>query len=255
MSKKKKASMTMMTFLKRSQVWGEFLKQNQEEDDEEVKDPKEEAKDDADEPMDDEQAKSEEPEEDEDDEMDIGKFEEEEVRDAMEYPRWMERVQFGSRTLPAHPCMIGDAQPDFVNLILLQMGSNINHIIKNFHRNFCGPVGNLWKHFQSHNDLRADLDPKIPYIGLDDNGDLIEPDEITLGISTKLSGGLILQTIWVRTDSSDLIKGHSSSNAWSSMSWNVDLPLMTSAKDFRQKDVGSILKTPRKRRKRRQDWR
>lgn len=153
---------------------------NQEEDDEEVKDPKEEAKDDADEPMDDEQAKSEEPEEDEDDEMDIGKFEEEEVRDAMEYPRWMERVQFGSRTLPAHPCMIGDAQPDFVNLILLQMGSNINHIIKNFHRNFCGPVGNLWKHFQSHNDLRVDLDPKIPYIGLDDNGDLIEPDEYHL---------------------------------------------------------------------------
>ena len=39
--------------------------------------------------------KSEEKKEAEDEEMDIGKFEDGKVRDAMEFSKWMEKVQFG----------------------------------------------------------------------------------------------------------------------------------------------------------------
>ena len=58
-------------------------------------------------------------------EINIKKFKMGKMQDAMSYPRWMERVAFGSKTLPASPCMIGDAQPDRIKMLLLQIGRNL----------------------------------------------------------------------------------------------------------------------------------
>ena len=44
--------------------------------------------------------------EDEEGEINIKKFKMGEMQYAMSYPRWMERVAFGSRSLPASPCML-----------------------------------------------------------------------------------------------------------------------------------------------------
>ena len=56
--------------------------------------------------------------------INIQKFKAGEVQDVVEYPAWMARVDFGSRVLPTDPCMIGDAQPDLIKILLLQMGVN-----------------------------------------------------------------------------------------------------------------------------------
>ena len=96
------------------------------------------------------------------------------MQDAVEYPAWMNRVVFGSKVLPTDPCMIGDAQPDLIKILLLQMGVNLHILIKHFHRNFCGKIETVWQHFQKNKTLRIDLDPKVPYLGEDDDGNLIE---------------------------------------------------------------------------------
>ena len=41
--------------------------------------------------------------EEEEGEINIKKFQMGKMQDAMSYPRWMERVAFGSKTLPASP--------------------------------------------------------------------------------------------------------------------------------------------------------
>ena len=96
----------------------------------------------------------------------------------MSYPRWMERVAFGSKTLPASPCMISDAQPDLIKILLLQIWTNLYFMIKHFQiMNFCGKIEVLWKHFNRNSRFRIDLDPKVPYLGTDHEGNLIEPSD------------------------------------------------------------------------------
>ena len=100
------------------------------------------------------------------------------MQDALEYPAWMSRVVFGSKVLPTDPCMIGDAQPDLIKILLLQIGVNLNNFIKHFHRKFCGKIETVWQHFEkASKKLRIDLDPKVPYLGEDDEGNLIEPTD------------------------------------------------------------------------------
>ena len=109
--------------------------------------------------------------------INIQKFKAGEVQDVVEYPAWMARVDFGSRVLPTDPCVIGDDQPDLIKILLLQMGVNLFNMCKQFHRNFCGTIESAWQHFQSNNKFRMDLDPKVPYLGEDDEGNLIAPTD------------------------------------------------------------------------------
>ena len=89
----------------------------------------------------------------------------------------MSRIVFGSNVLPTDPCMIGDAQPDLVKILLLQIGVNLHCLIKHFQRNFCGKIELVWQHFQKHKKFRIDLGPKVPYLGEDDDGNIIEPTD------------------------------------------------------------------------------
>ena len=91
------------------------------------------------------------------------------------YPAWIHRIDFGSKVLPKEPCLIGDAQTEPIKILLLQMGINILRIYKQFHRNFCGSIETAWQHFQQNSQFRLDLDPKVPYLGEDDDGVLVEP--------------------------------------------------------------------------------
>ena len=86
-----------------------------------------------------EQAEVDDEEEVESGDINIEEYEADEARDAIvEYPAWMKRIEFGSKVLPVEPCMIGDAQPELIKILLLQIGVNILKIYKQFHRNFCG---------------------------------------------------------------------------------------------------------------------
>ena len=110
--------------------------------------------------------------------INIEEYEADEARDAnIEYPAWMKRIEFGSKVLPVGPCMIGDAQPQLIKILLLQMGLNLLKMYKQFHRNFCGTFETAWQHFQMNQQFRLDLDPKVPYLGEDDDGNLIEPSD------------------------------------------------------------------------------
>ena len=115
--------------------------------------------------------------EEEEGEINIKKFKMCKMQDAVSYPRWMERAAFGSKTLLASPCMIGDAQPDLIKILLLQIGTNLNFMIKHVQMNFCGKIEVLWKHFQRNSKFRIDLDPKVPFLGVDHEGNLIEPSD------------------------------------------------------------------------------
>ena len=56
----------------------------------------------------------------------IEEYEADEARDAhMVYPAWMNRIEFGSKVLPSEPCTIGDAQPELIKILLLQMGKQL----------------------------------------------------------------------------------------------------------------------------------
>ena len=110
-------------------------------------------------------------------EINIRKFKVGERRDAAHYPAWMARINFGSKILPLSPCLIGDAQPELIKVFLLQMGVNLFQMSKQFHRNFCGRIETAWQYFQSNKQIRMDLDPKVPYLGEDENGVLIEPSD------------------------------------------------------------------------------
>ena len=92
-----------------------------------------------------EQAEMNDEEKTEGDEINIEEYEAGEARDAViEYPAWMNRVDFGSKVLPVEPCMIGDAQPELIKILLLQIGLNILRIYKQYHRNFCGAMETTW---------------------------------------------------------------------------------------------------------------
>ena len=79
--------------------------------------------------------------------VNIRKFKAGEMQDAVEYPPWTSRVVSGSKVLPADPCMIGDAQPDLIKILMLQIGVNLHCFIKHVQRNFCGKIELVWRNF------------------------------------------------------------------------------------------------------------
>ena len=86
-----------------------------------------------------EQAEENDDEETEGGEINIEEYEAGEAHDAVvEYPAWLKRVEFGSKVLPIEPCTIGDAQPELIKILLLQIGLHILRIYRIFQRNFCG---------------------------------------------------------------------------------------------------------------------
>ena len=96
----------------------------------------------------------------------------------IEYPKWMKRIDYGSKVLPTEACVIGDAQPELIKILLLQMGNNLLRIHRHYSLNFCeNSIDTAWQHFQTVNRFRFDLDPKVPYLGEDENGDLVEPTD------------------------------------------------------------------------------
>ena len=122
-----------------------------------------------------EQAEENDDEETEGGEINIEEYEAGEAHDAVvEYPAWLKRVEFGSKVLPIEPCTIG-AQPELIKILLLQIGLHILRIYRIFQRNFCGSCETAWQHFQQNKKFRMDLDSKVPYLGEDENGELIEP--------------------------------------------------------------------------------
>ena len=123
-----------------------------------------------------EQAEENDDEETEGGEINIEEYEAGEAHDAVvEYPAWLKRIEFGSKVLPIEPCTIGDAQPELIKILLLQIGLHILRIYRIFQRNFCGNCETAWQHFQQNKKFRMDLDSKVPYLGEDENGELIEP--------------------------------------------------------------------------------
>ena len=123
-----------------------------------------------------EQAEENDDEEAEGGEINIEEYEAGEAHDAVvEYPAWLKRIEFGSKVLPIEPCTIGDAQPELIKILLLQIGFHILRIYRIFQRNFCGNCETAWQHFQQNKKFRMDLDSKVPYLGEDENGELIEP--------------------------------------------------------------------------------
>ena len=122
-----------------------------------------------------EQAEENDDEETEGGEINIKEYEAGEAHDAVvEYPAWLKRVEFGSKVLPIEPCTIG-AQPELIKILLLQIGLHILRIYRIFQRNFCRSCETAWQHFQQNKKFRMDLDSKVPYLGEDENGELIEP--------------------------------------------------------------------------------
>ena len=94
------------------------------------------------------------------------------------YPKWMKRIDYGSKVLPVEACVIGDAQPELIKILLLQMGNNLLRIHRHYCLNFCeNSIETAWQHFQTVNAYRFDLDPKVPYLGEDENGDPKEPTD------------------------------------------------------------------------------
>ena len=95
-----------------------------------------------------------------------------------DYPKWLKRIDYGSKVLPIEACAIGDAQPELIKILLLQMGNNLLRIHRHYCLNFCeNSIEAAWQHFQTVNAFRFDLDPKVPYLGEDGNGDPIEPTD------------------------------------------------------------------------------
>ena len=102
-----------------------------------------------------EQAEKNDEEETEGGEINIEEYEADEARDAViEYPAWLKRIEFGSKVLPVEPCMIGDAQPELIKILLLQIGLNILRIYRIFQRNFCGTYEAAWQHFSTEPEIQ-----------------------------------------------------------------------------------------------------
>ena len=76
-----------------------------------------------------EQAEENDDEETEGGEINIEEYEAGEAHDAVvEYPAWLKRIEFGSKVLPIEPCTSGDAQPELIKILLLQIGLHILRI-------------------------------------------------------------------------------------------------------------------------------
>ena len=238
-------------------VLGGAKDKKEEDEDEDLNNFKQERmekgeKDEVDEFLDGEKKETEKKDAAEEEEMDVGKFEGGKVRDAMEFPKWMERVQFGSKTPPGlNSCILGDARPDLINLLLLAIGSNVAQILQNFHRNYCGPIEEIWRQFQPHGELRIDLDPKIPYLGVNDEGELIEPQEYHLRAQ--------YQKVGIPAHADDLgedgfIRSYRGSlNSKKLVIYVLECGYYTpdlSVRYFHHEDNDSIQRTPRKTRKR-----
>ena len=94
--------------------------------------------------------------------IDIGEYHAGEARNVyIAYPAWMKRVEFGSKVLPSEPCQIGDAQPDLIKILLLQIGNNILRIYRHFQRNFCDDIECGWQQFQRNPTTDWTLTPKF----------------------------------------------------------------------------------------------
>eukprot|EP00435_Cladocopium_sp_Y103_P008068 s733_g2.t1 len=90
----------------------------------------------------------------------------------------MERVQWGTKVSPIEPCVIGDAQSELIYLMILMIANNINSIYPRFYNRFCEGKKKLIDSFNKNDgNWRLDLDPRIPYLGEDQHGNLIEPTE------------------------------------------------------------------------------
>ena len=73
-------------------------------------------------------------------EINIEEYEAGEAHDAVvEYTAWLKRIEFGSKVLPIEPCTIGDAQPELIKILLLQIGLHILRNLQNL------PTELLWK--------------------------------------------------------------------------------------------------------------
>eukprot|EP00435_Cladocopium_sp_Y103_P073251 s103_g43.t1 len=99
------------------------------------------------------------------------------VRDAQECPAWMRRVQFGSKVLPEEPCIVGDAQSELIHIVILMVANNLSVFLARHYGLFCERVGKLASAHREKPGERLDLDPKIPFLGVDPNGELIEPTD------------------------------------------------------------------------------
>ena len=111
-------------------------------------------------------------------EINTGEFEAGEARTVhVEYPAWLKRVEYGSKVMPTEACVIGDAQPELIKILLLQMGNNLLKIHRHYQRNVCEDTESAWQHFRRVPKFRLDLDPRVPYLGEDDSGNLIEPTD------------------------------------------------------------------------------
>ena len=162
------------------------------------------------------------------DEINIEEYEAGEARHAViEYPKWMQRIEFGSKVLPIEPCTIGDAQPEFIKILLLQIGLHIVRIYRLFQRNFCGDIETAWKHFQQNQKFRMDLDSRTPYLGEDENGELIEPTAQQMKELYKEIGRPNQRTTSEKRDSSMHTMGQWYSKDFSYIPLNVATRMMT----------------------------
>eukprot|EP00435_Cladocopium_sp_Y103_P047933 s1604_g14.t1 len=99
------------------------------------------------------------------------------VRDAREFPAWMKRIKFSSKVLPQDPCIIGDAQAELIHIVILMIANNLGTFLARYHSLFCGDIGKLASAHADKAEERIDLDPKIPYLGTNNVGELIEPTD------------------------------------------------------------------------------
>eukprot|EP00435_Cladocopium_sp_Y103_P054686 s449_g17.t2 len=93
------------------------------------------------------------------------------------YPAWMRRVQFGSKVLPEEPCIVGDAQSELIHIMILMVANNLSAFLARHYSLFCERVGKLASAHREKPGERLDLDPKIPFLGVDQDGELIEPTD------------------------------------------------------------------------------
>ena len=155
--------------------------------------------------------------------INIEEYEADEAKDAkVEYPAWMNRIDFGSKVLPVEPCMLGDAQPELIKILLLQMGMNLLKMYKQFHRNFCGTFETAWQHFQMNQQFRLDLDPKVPTSVKMMMATSSSQVMNRCRISTIRSVDPSPRMMWERMASSMPITGHWSSRNCSPTFWSVD---------------------------------
>eukprot|EP00435_Cladocopium_sp_Y103_P069136 s370_g32.t1 len=99
------------------------------------------------------------------------------VRDARDYPAWMNRIKFSSKVLPQEPCIIGDAQTELIHIVILMIANNLGTFLARYHSLFCEDVGKLASAHADKSEERIDIDPKIPFLGVDNAGELIEPTD------------------------------------------------------------------------------